>query len=117
MKTFFARQGEVGFFLASGPVPEWPKLEMERGQTILGHSETGHHHVLERPEAATVLVVDPNPPEGLRILRMIIAEPTRCVHLREYDTHEAVELPPGDYEVRTPVEFDHYAEMARAVAD
>jgi len=72
MKTFFARQGEVGFFLASGPVPEWPKLEMERGQTILGHSETGHHHVLERPEAATVLVVDPNPPEGLRILRAVM---------------------------------------------
>ena len=62
-------------------------------------------------------MADPKPPAGLSILRLIVAEPTRVIHLRGHDTHEAIPLPPGAYEVRTPVEYDHYEEMVRRVAD
>ena len=112
-----ARQGEVDFFIV--PIIDtsrWQPLGLEDGRLIIGHSETGHHHVIEHPERVDIRV-DPAPPEGMTILRMIVAEPTRALHLRGHDTHKAIDLAPGHYEIRTPVEYDHYAEMARRVAD
>lgn len=72
-------------------------LELENGKLIIGHSETGHHHVLEtidRPSVhAEVLIRDA---EGL-IADMELEYETQLRHLRDHDTHEAYLLPPGRY--------------------
>lgn len=112
----YARQGEVLILkLDDTALPDWPELQQESGHLIVGHSETGHHHVLERPEAVKI-VAKPNT-GAMTILRMIVSEPTRIIHLRDHDTHAPVDLPPGSYEIRGQQEYDPYAEMARRAAD
>lgn len=91
-------------------------LALEGGKMIIGHSETGHHHVLERSAGATVTVLD-RAPEGMRILHAILSEPNKLIHERCHDTHETIALPPGEYEFRIAREFDHYAELSRQSAD
>lgn len=82
---------------------------------IVGHSETGHHHVIDR-NCASVTVL-PKPPAGMQILRLIVEKPTALRHLRGHDTHEPIALSPGNYEIRIGREYDPYAELARRVAD
>jgi hypothetical protein len=76
------------------------EMPLENGQLILGHSETGHHHVLEpvRKEihiskAAQALIDAAND----SFVELKLSEPCKIVHLRDFDTHKAVVLPAGDY--------------------
>lgn len=122
MKPFekVAAQGEITI-IRIGDVPKkWSvagkPLALEGGKLIIGHSETGHHHVLERSAGASVTVLD-KAPEGMRVLHAILEQANSLVHQRGHDTHEAIDLPPGEYEFRIAREFDHYAELARQSAD
>lgn len=75
-------------------------MPLENGMMILGHSETGHHHVLEPvakdvpiSKAALALIdADNNTFVELRVF-----EQCRLMHLRGHDTHVGLVLPPGDY--------------------
>jgi len=122
MKTFkiSAAQGEITI----RRIGDLPKNRFQKGFTpmkpegdkfIIGHSETGHHHVIDA-HGADVSVLD-RPPEGMRILRMILDSPTPLEHLRAHDTHEPIQIEPGEYEIRIAREFDHYQELARKSAD
>ena len=115
-----AAQGEITI-VRIGDVPKNKKingtpLALENGKLIVGHSETGHHHVLER-SAGTVVTVMDNPPVGMKILHAILTEANSLVHERGHDTHETINLAPGEYEFRIAREFDHYGELARKSAD
>jgi hypothetical protein len=115
MKT--AAQGEITILrVHGGGCGEGKTLPLERGKLVIGHSETGHNHVLEHVRGATVTVLD-TAPEGMKILYAILAEPNTLIHLRDHDTHEPIALEPGEYEIRIAREFDHYAELARQSAD
>lgn len=118
MKTFkmIAAQGEITIRRIAGVKPAGKPLPLENGKLIIGHSETGHHHVLEHTRGATVTVLD-KAPEGMKILHAILTEPNKLVHERGHDTHETIVLPPGEYEFRIAREFDHYQELARQSAD
>lgn len=70
------------------------------GVHIVAHSETGHHHVIDS-RAAQLLIDSTN--EFLAYLD--VKEETEIRHLREFDTHEPLTLPPGLYEVRREREF------------
>jgi hypothetical protein len=112
----YARQGEVTIMkLADDTLPAWPALARDDGKMIVGHSETGHHHVIERPDA--VRIVKKPDTGAMTILRMLVSEPTRVIHLRTHDTHAPVDLAPGVYEIRGQQEYDPYAELARRAAD
>jgi len=123
MKSFqiCAAQGEITIRRIGG-IPKKPTMKgftvmnPDGGKFIIGHSETGHHHVLDRTDGVSVAVLD-RPPEGMRILRMILENPTSLDHLRPHDTHESVMLEPGEYEVRIAREYDPYQELARQSAD
>jgi hypothetical protein len=121
MKTFtrIAAQGEITLIRigdVTGTAPEgYTPLATEGGNLVIGHSETGHHHVME-PTTAKAFVAD-KAPEGLRILRLIVEQPTVLEHLRGHDTHEPLMVPPGEYDVRIAREHDPYANIARRVAD
>lgn len=122
MRTFkkIAAQGEITI-VRVGDVPKNKKiggtpLALENGKLIIGHSETGHHHVLERAAGATVTVME-KPPAGMKILHAILTEANSLVHERDHDTHETIDLSAGEYEFRIAREFDHYAELARQSAD
>jgi hypothetical protein len=130
MKTFKlnAAQGEI-YVTRIGDVPKKRRvisgslLALENNDLVIGHSETGHHHVLERPKAkATVTVLDKQIngqpiPEGMKILHALLEEDNALVHLRSTDTHEGIALPAGEYIFRSAREQDHYADLARKSAD
>lgn len=123
MKTIHttAAQGEIYIRRVGERAPEnflkgGAPLEEKKGRFIIGHSETGHHHVMERGGVAVVEM----PPDsaGMRILRMIVADPGKeLVHERPHDTHETLAFPAGAYELRIGREYDPYAEMTRQQAD
>lgn len=75
-------------------------MKLEDGHLILGHSETGHHHILEavRPEihiskAAQALIDSAND----NFIELKLIEPCALRHLRDNDTHKALVFPAGDY--------------------
>lgn len=123
MKAFnaVAAQGEItvrriGDLPAEKKLPpNCKRMKAEGGRFIVGHSETGHHHVIAA-KGASVGVLD-RAPEGMRILHAILENPTSLDHLRDHDTHESIKLEPGEYEFRIGREYDPYAEIARRQAD
>lgn len=123
MKTFnaVAAQGEITV-IRIGDVPADKKLpdgfkpvKPESDHYVIGHSETGHHHVIAA-KGAIVGELE-RPPEGMRVLRAILDNPTQLEHLRDHDTHESIVHEPGEYEFRIGREYDPFAEIARRQAD
>jgi hypothetical protein len=117
MKSFqkIAAQGEVTIRRINRIPAGCTPMKAEGGRFIVGHSETGHHHVIGA-NGVSVSVLD-RPPEGMRVLYAILEGPTSLDHLRDHDTHESIMLEPGSYEIRIAREFDHYAELARQSSD
>lgn len=114
MKTFerFAAQGELFFeridALPAGVAP----VEPEGEHYIIGHSETGHHHVLDRPKVRVYSL----PKEIMECFVVVGDEPAELTHLRPHDTHEALRLDKGaTYRVRRRREY--VPEGFRMVAD
>jgi hypothetical protein len=80
------------------------------GRLVVGHSETGHHHVVDA-DCATLTRVD----EFTAYLD--VHKPTELRHLRSFDTHPSIALQPGMYKFRTGREFDPFADVIRKSAD
>ena len=60
---------------------------------ILAHSESGHHHVLDRAVAEVFTVSNS---QGMEMLRLIVKEPTKVRNMGG-NGHADVDLPAGDY--------------------
>ncbi len=76
------------------------EMALENGQMILGHSETGHHHVLEPvakdvpiSKAALALIDAANN----TFVELRIHEQCQLTHQRGNDTHKGLIFPPGEY--------------------
>jgi hypothetical protein len=92
-------QGDVAIL----PVTEIPQglveVQREQGKIIVTHSETGHHHVIERPRVTMHQDADP-------LIAWLevhdeadLPQIAELVHERDFDTHETWELPVGKYKV------------------
>ncbi len=92
---------------------EYKVAKPDASRLIVGHSETGHHHVidLERSPSAELLIHRTNEFIG----RLKLGEDAVLEHLRSFDTHEPVRLEKGFYEVRWRRE--HTPEGLRRVQD
>lgn len=84
-------QGDVGFFR----VAKLPKGVTEEKTDVVAHSETGHHHVVRGPEGAFAYFR-----ETLTTAYLTCDVPVEIVHLRQFDTHESIQLPAGIWQVR-----------------
>ena len=105
MRTFknTAAQGDVTFRrvdLANYNIAKLTKVAPEGDELIITHSETGHHHVMER-KAATLY----NLPNSIMECLLIVDRPTELRHLREYDTHEPILFDVGAYIVKRQREY------------
>ena len=76
------------------------EIKLEKGQLILGHSETGHPHVLEPvnkkvsiSKAALALIDAAND----TFVELKLNQPCEIIHLRGFDTHAPAVLPEGEY--------------------
>lgn len=98
MKTFnrIAAQGDV-LIVRLDEMPDLSNCQevpAEGNHLIVTHSETGHHHVLER-DAAQMFDNKDNELESFLVLH----RQTALTHLRDYDTHAPIQLDPGQYRV------------------
>ena len=108
-------QGEITIFrIAALPAGLVPAPECDRhGRPIISHSESGHHHVLDR---AVEVLEKPDAPAGMRILYALLDAPAALIQDAD-KPHGSHRLDPGVYEFRIAREFDPFTEQARMVAD
>ena len=86
----------------------------EAGQPIISHSESGNHHVLERP--VKVMKVK-SPRKGLDIFYAILDEANALVQDAQVP-HDRHDFEAGEIiEMRISREYDPFTEQARRVAD
>lgn len=108
-------QGEIRAFRIDAIPADATPMGRENGHFIIGHSETGHHHVLTA-ERVQVFAAKQTP-QGMTVLFAILESPGSLEHLRGHDTHAPHAFEPGNYMFRTDREYDPYAELARRVMD
>lgn len=103
MKTFnnMAAQGDF-LIIKRGAIPDgFQEVGCDSGVHVIAHSETGHNHVMK---AQSVRAFIPKKPD-IYTLFLQVDEPTAIEHLRSFDTHEALLVPPGIYEVKRQREY------------
>lgn len=117
MKSFIksAAQGEITIRRVEVLPADVRPMALESGKFIIGHSETGHHHVMDRHSKS--VFESTKAPSGMRVLYAVLEGAGELVHERGHDTHETISFGPGIYEFRLGREYDPYAELARQVAD
>lgn len=86
------------------------EVQPEGQNLIVTHSETGHHHVMER-EAATMFECKDKELEAF----LVVHREAELKHLRPHDTHESIMFGPGTYKIRRQREYT--PEGYRRVAD
>lgn len=77
---------------------------------IVGHSETGHNHVLEGIE----FEVTETP---MKEIYFRLFKPTNLVHKKITDKHKTLKVPAGLYKRFHDTEYDPFGKVIRAVAD
>ncbi len=93
-----------------------PIARMPRGKNaqhtsfIVGHSETGHHHVLE--SATDFAVVDRKDDLYVRLF-----QPGRLVHQKSVDRHHDLVVDAGRYKVIYKTEYNPFEKVIERVMD
>jgi hypothetical protein len=105
-----AQHGEV-FLQRIDRVPEGRPVK-KATELIVGHSESGHHHVLESKTDFEVM-----PGDEKHDLYVRLFEPAELVHKKTFDIHETETIVPGDYAVYQKTEYDPFRQIVRAVYD
>lgn len=113
-KQIIGAQGEVTIMRIDA-IPAGAKTKPatdrnERGQIIISHSESGHHHVVTEGE----VLERTDAPDGMQIFYAIFP---RALVQDAPTPHESFDLPDEFYEFRIAREYDPFAEQARRVAD
>lgn len=94
------------------PVTKLPTGKIEQlKKVIVGHSESGHHHVLESGTAMDVV----NEVNGLTFIG--VKTPAKLKHLKTFDIHETLTVEPGVYQVTHKTEYDPFQKVLRRVFD
>lgn len=102
------RHGEI-FLLKVNKLPRGKK-ELHKSY-IVGHSESGHHHVLESTADFKILkAVDDS-------VWLEILEPAKLVHKKQVDKHKTLPVTPGKYQVIYKNEYDPFEKVIRRVQD
>lgn len=107
--------GEVNFYrVEEGSVGgTFEPFGAEESGYVVGHSESGHHHVLEREGVTMRQTTDS---KGFQILHAIVTHP---VTLRQESgaPHAEQIVQPGEYIITNNVETSPFTNQARRVAD
>lgn len=107
MKTFKtqAAQGDLLIRRIDSIPTAAVAIVSEHGKFVVAHSETGHNHVIaERPSVKLFTTGDPMI-SYLQVIEATDETETLLEHLRSYDTHETIQIAPGNYEIRRQREY------------
>ena len=117
MKSFnkTAAQGEVDIIRVASLPPDAKRIDPANGVYIVGHSETGHHHVIEAKSGVEVYEGTQN---GFKVLFALLNGASVSLdHQRGFDTHESIGYDDGVFLHGNLVERDPYADLIRRQAD
>jgi hypothetical protein len=112
------RHGE-NTFVPVEQLPDNATLVEESEQSIVGHSETGHHHVMHAPHPAVVS-------GALKNIRRYEAEGVTYVevpdgavlrHLKQIEPHEPIEFRAGLYKRIDHKAYDYAQKVMRRTLD
>lgn len=78
---------------------------------IVGHSETGHHHILESKQEFEVLEDKDD-----RVLIRLFGE-GKLTHKKTFDIHETITVEPGVYAVTHKTEYNPFTKIVQRVFD
>ena len=79
---------------------------VNNGVYIVAHSEAGHHHVIEASPHVAVFNTEDPLVSYLRVIEATEeAEAVVLRHMRAFDTHAPIAIPPGTYELRRQREY------------
>lgn len=111
MKYQALQHGEI--LLKPISADKMPKLKAEKHKKfIVGHSKTGHHHVLE---SKTEFEVMTDKEKGDLYLRLF--EPAKLVHKKTYDMHRTLDVPATTFKVLHKTEYDPFSRLVKEVKD
>ena len=106
MKTFtrMAAQGDFIIIRVDSIPADVVPMAPRGNQVVVAHSETGHDHVMlaDRVDAFVPAGIDA---KDVFELYLSVKEPAEINHLRSFDTHETLLVPPGNYQVRRQREY------------
>lgn len=103
MKTFktVCAQGDIYIMRVNMDVPKNAvEVLPENNHLIVTHSETGHHHVMEKSKAKMYTL-----PDSILNCLLVVNDPVALEHLRSYDTHEPIMFEAGTYIIRRQREY------------
>jgi hypothetical protein len=103
MRTFknVCAQGDVYIRRVNTPIPaNAVEVKPEGNYVIVTHSETGHHHVMDKEKVKMY-----NLPDSIMKCLLVVNDPVALEHLRDYDTHEPIMFDEGTYEVTRQREY------------
>lgn len=107
MKRKAIRHGEIILL----PVKSIPAgIVTSHDSFIVGHSETGHNHVLEGTRFEVT-------EDEKKELYFRLFEPTNLVHKKTTDKHKTLKVPAGLYKRYHDTEYDPFQQIIRDVAD
>lgn len=95
------------------PIKKLPQGKTEQHTNfIIGHSETGHHHVLEavKGQEFDILVQDGE-------IYFTNKYEAKVTHKKAHDIHETLTVAPGVYKVNRKTEYDPFEQVRREVWD
>lgn len=107
--------GEVNFVRitsGSADLDGFEKAKALNGNFIVGHSESGHNHILEADGVTMLERVS----EGMKILYAIVEKPVKLKQSAGAPHKEQI-VEPGSYIITNNQEYDPFLEQARRVAD
>ena len=102
MKTFqhMVAQGELMIRKIESLPDNIQRISSENNQYIVGHSETGHHHVIDEVDSLNMWQS-----ADAFIAYITTDEPVELKHLRTDHRHESILIEPGIYEIRRQREY------------
>jgi hypothetical protein len=103
MKKFnnVCAQGDVYIRRTNMAVPaNAVEVKPEGNYVIVTHSETGHHHVMEKEKVKMYQL-----PDSIMECLLVVSDPVALEHLRDYDTHEPIMFDEGTYKVTRQREY------------
>ena len=95
-------QGDM-LIIPVASIPETAKAaKPENGVYIVAHSETGHHHVIDRKRAEVFEAAD----DAFVAYVRTLGDGAEIEHKRDFHTHETIKLPPnGTFQIRRQREY------------
>ena len=93
------------------PIDKLPEGEIKEANIyIAGHSETGHHHILEATKPFKIVETETD-------RAILISEVTKLFHQKTFDIHETQFLAPGAYKIVKKKEYDPFNKVIRQIWD